>query len=112
MRMHLNVSGTASGESYSMEPIRENRWAASVASDVTLWRSSLLLAGEVQVARPIGGVRTLRIGVGARWQFTPTVVLDLGGYRSHSEQAGRELGLTFGVTRLFGIAALMPKGGK
>jgi hypothetical protein len=112
VRAHLNVGGSSTSERDVSSQSPVNRWAASLASDVTLWRSSLLLAGEVQVARPIGGVRPWRVGAGARWQFTPTLVLDLGAYRTHSAQAGQELGLTFGITQLFGIAFLMPKGGK
>jgi hypothetical protein len=112
VRAHLNVGGSPTREPAVLVDAPLNRWAASLATDVTVWRSSLLLAGELQLARPIGGVRTWRVGAGARWQFTPTVVLDVGGYRSHSAQVGEELGFTIGITQLFGVPFLMPRGGR
>lgn len=111
-RVHLNLAGHVG--SVTAAPIESpvDRWAAAIASDVTVWRQSLLLAAEARVNRPIGGVRSWRIGAGARWQFTPTLVLDAGVSRTHSPQRGTEVGLSFGLTQLFGFAALMPGGSR
>ena len=88
------------------------RWAATFAVDRTLWRHSLLLIGEVVAAEPLEAERTdWRAGIGMRWQATPTLVLDLGGFRRLSRE-GADLGLTLGLSHSFALAAMMPGGAR
>jgi len=112
MRVHLNASrGFGSeGAISSVEPLP--RWSASLAVDRTFFRSSLLLIGEIATTQLIDNAPTEVIGsVGGRWQWTPTLVLDVGVTRRLSD-SGPDLGLTAGVSHAFAFRALMPGGSR
>ncbi len=108
-RAHLNASWTFGPEDSlsAFEP--GNRWEYSLAADRTFFRQSLLLAGEVAVARSIRGAPVaVDAGLGIRYQWTPTLVLDLGVRRRLRSTVGPDLGLTLGVSHAFGLPWLMP----
>ena len=108
-RIHLNGGrGFGSEDALSAgEPI--TRWSASLAVDRTFFRSSLLLVGEIAIAQPTAGARaTLDGSVGARWQWTPTLVLDAGVSRRLRADSGPDIGLTFGLSHAFALRRLMP----
>jgi len=87
-----------------------SRWRHSLAVDRTLFRHSLLLAGEVTASRAVRGAPVeINLGAGARLQWTPTTVLDLG-VRRRLRRDGPDLGLTVGVSHTFALAGLMPAG--
>jgi len=109
-RLHLNALrsfGPERGLSVA-EPAR--RWAWSAAVDRTILRRSLLLAGEIVASRAVAGAPVeVNLGVGARWQRTPTIVLDVGLSR-RLRATGPDLGVTFGMTHAFALRGLMPRG--
>lgn len=110
MRAHFNASrGFGSEDAVSLaEPLP--RWSASLAVDRTFFRSSFLLIGEVATAQLIDRAPAeVNASVGGRWQWTPTLVLDVGLTRRLSD-IGPDLGLTLGVSHAFAIRALMPAG--
>ncbi len=86
------------------------RWSGSVAVDWTLFRSSLLLVLEGLAEQEVQGApTTVLLGAGARWQMSPTVVLDAGLSRRLTS-AGPDVGLTVGLTRVSSVAGLLPAG--
>jgi hypothetical protein len=110
LRAHLNASrGFGSEDALSAaEPLA--RWSASLAVDRTFFRSSLLVIGEIATAQLVDDAATeITASVGGRWQWTPTLVLDLGLTRRLSD-SGPDLGLTLAVSHAFGVPALMPGG--
>jgi hypothetical protein len=110
MRAHLNLAGGFGSETALSVAEPLSRWTASLAVDRTLFRSSLLLIGELAASQTIERAPTgLNASLGGRWQWMPTLVLDFGFTRrlSHS---GPDLGLTLGVSHAFAIRTLMPGG--
>ena len=109
-RLHLNVLrsfGPEDGLSVA-EPAR--RWSYSAAVDRTVLRHSLLVGAEVVASRAIRGAPVeVYAGTGVRWQWTPTLVLDLGVSR-RLRSTGPDLGLTIGLSHAFALRALMPAG--
>lgn len=113
-RLHLNVARSLGDEDQALaiaEPA--SRWWVSVAADRTLFRQSALLLAEVYARKdqsndPVAWVAT----VGTRYQWTPTMVLDLGLSRRLSEDAGPDFGLNLGLTYAFAIRGLMPDGSR
>lgn len=111
-RAHVNGIRTLGDAENAPAADAPPRWAATFAVDRTLWRHSLLLIGEVVAAEPLEAERTdWRAGIGMRWQATPTLVLDLGGFRRLSRE-GADLGLTLGLSHAFALAAMMPGGAR
>lgn len=111
MRAHLNVArGFGSEDSLSVaEPL--NRWSASLAVDRTFFRSSFLLIGEVAASESVqDGPTAVNASFGARWQWTPTLVLDAGVTRRLRADTGPDIALTLGLSRAFALRALMPAG--
>jgi hypothetical protein len=111
LRAHLNASrGFGSERALSRaEPL--NRWNASLALDRTFFRSSILLIGEVATSQSTGGAPTVvNASLGARWQWTPTLVLDAGVARRLRSDTGPDIALTIGLSHAFGVRALMPSG--
>jgi hypothetical protein len=109
MRAHLNLSGGfGSDDALSVaEPL--NRWGASLAVDRTFFRTSFLLIGEVAAAQATEGAPTsVNASVGARWQWTPTLVLDAGLTRRLRSDIGPDIALTVGLSHAFAIRGLMP----
>lgn len=103
-RIHLNgewtpVHGDGPGGIDS-----EGEWAAAVAVDRTLIRSSTLLAAEL-VARDggTGEPAAIRAGLGLRRQVSPTMVLDLGLSRDLRSGGGEGWAVTAGVSRAIGV---------
>lgn len=111
MRAHLNASrGFGSEDALSVaEPL--NRWSASLAVDRTFFRSSILLIGEVATSQAVGGAPTaVNASLGARWQWTPTLVVDAGVTRRLHSVTGPDIALTIGLSHAFAIRGLMPAG--
>jgi hypothetical protein len=111
MRAHLNASrGFGSEDALSVaEPL--NRWNASLAVDRTFFRSSILLIGEVATSQAVDGAPTaVNASLGARWQWTPTFVLDAGLTRRLRADTGPDIAVTIGLSHAFAIRGLMPAG--
>jgi hypothetical protein len=111
VRAHLNLArGFGSEDSLSVaEPL--NRWSSSLAVDYTFFRSSLLLIGEIAAFESVQGASTaVNASFGARWQWTPTLVLDAGVARRLRSDIGPDIGLTIGLSHAFALRALMPAG--
>jgi hypothetical protein len=109
-RFHANAAWTLGGEVglAAVEP--GHRWSYSVAADRTLYRQSLLLVGEVAAHRAVKGAPVeLNLGAGARYQWTPTTVLDLGLQR-RLRTAGPDLAVTVGLSHAFALSGLLPRG--
>jgi hypothetical protein len=111
-RLHVNVARSFGDEGETLaaaEPA--SRWWVSAAVDRTLFRQSALLLAEVYARRdargdPVEWVATL----GTRYQWTPTMVLDIGVSRRLRDAVGPDIGLTVGLTHAFAIRGLMPRG--
>ena len=111
MRLHLNASRGFGPENALAiaEPI--NRWTGSIAADRTFFRSSFLLVAEVAASQSVDNAPTaVNASIGGRWQWTPTLVLDVGVTRRLRSRGGPDLGLTIGLSHAFAIRALMPTG--
>ncbi len=109
-RLHLN--GAVGLGPDGTPPAAEGaaRWWAGAALDRTLIRHSLLFVVETYALREArGAALEVNAGLGARWQWTPTLVLDLGVSR-RLRADGPDVALTFGVSKAFAVAALMPSG--
>jgi hypothetical protein len=108
-RAHLNASrGFGSEDELSAaEPL--HRWSASLAVDRTFYRASLLLIAELATSQAIADARSeINASLGARWQWTPTLVLDAGVTRRLGSDIGPDFALTLGVSHAFAVRALMP----
>ena len=111
IRAHLNLArGFGSEGALSVaEPL--SRWNGSLALDRTFFRSSLLLVGEVAVSQAIQDAPTaVNASLGARWQWTPTLVLDAGVTRRLRAAIGPDIALTVGLSHAFALRRLMPAG--
>jgi hypothetical protein len=110
-RVHVNAGRTfgPSGTPAAVDPVP--REFGSLAVDRTLFRQSTLLLAELLAERDAPGAPVeVSATLGARFQWTPTMVLDLGVARRVRE-GGPDFAVTFGVSMVFGIRALMPDGG-
>jgi hypothetical protein len=110
MRAHLNLSaGFGSDDSLSVvEPL--SRWGASLAVDRTFFRSSVLLIGEIATSQAVDGAPTgVNASIGGRWQWTPTLVLDVGITRRLRSDIGPDIALTLGLSHAFAIRGFMPR---
>ena len=86
------------------------RWSYSLAADRTLFRQSALLVGEVVTLRPVEGAPIhVNSGIGARYQWTPTTVIDFGVRRRLRAAVGPDLAVTIGASHTFGLPWLMPR---
>ncbi len=111
-RLHINAlrSFGPEEELSVAEPAR--RWTYSAAVDRTLLRQSMLLVAEIVTSRAVADAPVeVNAGVGIRWQWTPTIVLDAGVTRRLREH-GPDIGLTFGLSHAFAIRGLMPTGSR
>jgi hypothetical protein len=111
MRAHLNASwGFGAEDAIAVaEPL--NRWTATLAVDRTIFRSSILLVGEVAASQTIRGAPTgVNASLGGRWQWTPTLVLDAGVTRRLRSDVGPDISLTIGISHAFALRGLMPRG--
>jgi hypothetical protein len=108
-RLHLNGGVTLGDEAGQPDVGADPDWAVSVAADRTILRQSLLVVGEIGVLEAASNAPTeVTAGLGVRYQLTPTLVLDAGVSRRLVEDAGPDLGLTFGLSHAFALAGLMP----
>ena len=109
VRAHVNGSwsfgdGDAAGGVEGAE-----RWSASAALDRTLIRQSLLLIAEIKASAAARGAPTeVNTAAGLRWQFTPTMVVDLGLARRLRSDVGPDLALTAGFSHAFALPGLLP----
>ncbi len=104
-RVHLN-GGYGFGDpalASAVEPLP--RWSAGAALDRTFYRQSLLLVGDV-IARATdrNAPTEVEAGLGLRWQWTPTLVLDAGLRRRLSTE-GHDIAFGLGLTHVFGLPA-------
>lgn len=110
-RLHANAAWTLGDETglAAVEP--GHRWSYSLAADRTLFRQSLLLIGELAARRLVKGAEVeVNAALGARYQWTPTTVLDFGIRRRLRDVAGPDLAVTFGLSHAFALPWLMPPG--
>jgi len=71
----------------------------------------LLLIGEVGLSQSIEEAPTaVNASVGARWQWTPTLVLDAGVARRLRSETGPDIAVTIGLSHAFALRGLMPIG--
>lgn len=85
------------------------RWSYSVAVDRTLFRQSLMLIGEVLTQRSVRDAPVeVNAAVGARYQLSPTLVLDAGLARRLRSEAGPDYDLTIGLSHAFGLSWFLP----
>jgi hypothetical protein len=110
-RLHANAAWTL-GDEVAMAAVEPGaRWSYSLAMDRTLYRQSALLVGEVVVCRAVKGAPVeVNAAAGARYQWTPTIVLDFGIRRRLRAAAGPDLALTAGFSHAFALPWLMPGG--
>jgi hypothetical protein len=126
MRFHVNAQVTAGATPViasisSIAPTNEgainateqSRWLAGIAADKTFPLHAVLLTGELFARQPILDTESVEysVGTGVRFQSTPTLALDAGvGRRLNGED--RAWYVTFGTAYAFGLAGLMPGGGR
>ncbi|OGT94758.1 MAG: hypothetical protein A2083_00610 [Gemmatimonadetes bacterium GWC2_71_9] len=109
-RLHLNAEyGFGDGATALVEGT--DRWWYGAAVDRTLFRRSTLVVAEVYALREADGTPVeVNASVGVRYQWTPTVVLDLGVARGLRSDLGPDFEFTFGLSRAFALPWLMPRG--
>jgi hypothetical protein len=111
-RLHLN-GGATLGDGGAGVVTTDPEWMISAAADRTLLRRSLLVIGELSALGAGDGDPTeVSAAIGARLQLTPTLVADAGLTRRLTSDAGPDLGLSLGLSCVFEIAALMPRGAR
>jgi hypothetical protein len=109
-RLHLNGAYRFGPEGAPAAVEAAHQWWYGAALDRTLFRQSLLLVGEVYVARPADGVPVeVNASLGVRWQWRPTTVVDLGVTRGLRADYGPEVGVTVGLSHAFAVAGLLPR---
>lgn len=109
-RAHANVALSLGSDSGVPAIEVPPRWSASLAVDRTVFRSSLLFAIEGLVEKAVRGAPTIAtVAAGARWQWTPTLVLD-AGFSRRLTTSGPSFAVTVGVSRVFAVRGLLPAG--
>jgi hypothetical protein len=110
-RLHANLARGFGRESGVGAIETVPRWAGSLAADRTFFRQSLLLVAEVAALQDVRNAPTaINVAAGARYQWTPTTVIDLGVARRLRNTFGPDFALTFGISHAFAIRGLMPAG--
>jgi hypothetical protein len=85
------------------------RWGFSLAVDRTFFRQSLLVVGELLTQRVVRGTAVeVNAAIGARYQLSPTLVLDAGVGRRLRTDVGPDYDLTIGLSHAFALSGLMP----
>ena len=106
-RLHANVSAAAGPDNGALVESLP-RWSAGLALDRTFIRESLLLIGEMYALRHGSDEPTETVAsIGARWQLTPTLVID-GGVGRRLSNTGPDVTVTFGVSHAFAVSSLLP----
>lgn len=109
-RAHVNAAWSFGSDDGLTEAGAAARWSGSLAVDRTLFRSSLLLVVEGLVEQEVRGApTTVLVSGGARWQWSPILVLDVGLSRRVTA-SGPNFGATVGVSRAFAVRGLLPGG--
>jgi hypothetical protein len=109
-RAHLNAAWSFGSENGLARAEAAPRWSGSLAVDRTLFRQSLVLLVEGLAEQEVrGGPTVATLAAGARWQWTPTAVLDLGVSRRLTSD-GPDFGLTLGLSHAFALHGLLPAG--
>jgi hypothetical protein len=107
-RIHLN--GGMSVGNQGLLAVAEGAWDwyAGAAADHSFIRSSTLFVAELYAVKEAATHPVeLNAAAGLRYQWTPSVVLDLGVAR-RLRREGPDFELTFGMSRAFALAGLMP----
>ena len=105
-RLHMNAGWSVGRPSIPALVEPQPEWRAGLALDHTLLRTSTLLILDVAIEKEWQDSDVaIRPGAGFRRQLTPMLVLD-GGVRLDP------VSVTIGFSRAFGIAGLMPGGGR
>ena len=108
-RIHLNGAFAAGPDDATPAVEGLPRWWAGAALDRTLFRQSTLLIAELYLLKAESTALTeINASVGARYQWTPTSVLDIGVRRRLRSAIGPDIALTIGLSHSFAIAGLMP----
>ncbi|HEX9579626.1 MAG TPA: hypothetical protein VF970_00840 [Gemmatimonadales bacterium] len=110
-RIHLNGAARIGTDAPGPAVEGLDRWWAGAALDRTLFRQSVLVIGEVYARRLTQTVPVeVNAGLGLRWQWRPTTVIDIGVTRRLKEDVGPDYAVTLGISNAFAIAGLMPRG--
>lgn len=108
-RLHLNAAVGLGPDGTPPAAEGAARWWYGAALDRVFLRHSLLLLGEIYARRDERGAPVeVNAGLGVRWQWTPTLVVDLGLSR-RLRATGPDLGVTFGLSHAFALRGLMPR---
>jgi hypothetical protein len=108
-RFHLNAVRSFGSEDAPGAAEVLPRWSYKLAVDRTLFRQSVLLVAELVAAREVRGAPTqVNASIGARYQWSPTLVLDLGVTRRLRQEIGPDYALTLGLSHAFGLGWLFP----
>ena len=109
-RFHGNGAWALGGDARQTVADPGADWSYSLAVDRTLFRQSILVVGEVVTLRPVAGAPVqVTAGIGARYQWTPTTVIDFGVRRRLRANVGPDLALTLGASHTFGLPWLLPR---
>jgi hypothetical protein len=107
-RVHLNAARSFGSEDQPGVEIAP-RWSVGLAVDRTFFRQSLLLVGEILTQRTVRGTPVeVNAAIGARYQLSPTLVMDAGLARRLRSDVGPDYDLTIGLSYAFGLSWLMP----
>jgi hypothetical protein len=110
-RFHVNVARSFGSEDEPAAAEPASRWAYGLAVDRTLFRQSVLLIGEIEASEALRGDPTeMNAALGARYQWAPTLVLDLGVTRRLRDDIGPDFAFTLGFSHAFAFRRLMPSG--
>ena len=110
-RLHLNAAYTFGRDRPLAAAEAANKWWYGAAVDRTLYRTSILIIGEIYALRSVSAQPVqVNASVGLRIQLTPYMVFDAGIARRLKKAAGPDLELTAGFSRAFAIPGFMPTG--
>lgn len=110
-RFHVNALRGFGSEDETGQADLAPRWRYTLAADRTLLRQSLLVAAEVLAERSVRGAPVaVNAGLGLRYQWRPTLVIDVGVVRRLRDATGPDYGFTVGLSHAFAWRALMPTG--
>ena len=108
VRVHLNAAITMGPADTSPLAGERSRWFAGLGVDHAWPTRSLLAIAIVTTEQPLAphAATAWSAGAGARWQWTPQLVLDAGASRRFTGDAPA-WSATIGVTWTFAVRALM-----
>lgn len=103
VRVHLN------GAAVIGDGREEDGWAGAAADYVLPFHHTLLLA-ETWVSFTALGDEVVHSSIGARFQATPTLLIDAGIGRGWTGDEREDWVITLGMTHEFGVRAVIPGG--